>query len=662
LKGDGIASSVLALDSGGGMVIGADGALRANRIVITANGELTGHGLVTVGKVVNNGTIVAEDGVLKLDASVSGNGTAHIADLATLEITGSFSGDVVFDGETRAVLKLDEPDPKHFTGKIASLEAGDTIHFDVADLPGGALAHTEISGSNLILTFRNGKTWSYKLDAAYPDGTFTIKLTDRGADGEPTGYELTFQDASSQIRTGLSGAPTGNTSLDSLIWGWGAWAKGATITYCFGEQEQVKDAAHAHGETYLLDCDTSVGSWTQAEKNAFKAALDLYSEVTGLQFREVGSATKANLTWWQSHNLPADVGGASENPAQVPNGHLWQFFNADADALKFLKPGGQGLQTFIHELGHALGLAHPHDGGEEPDRSLFPNKTLDQTIFTTMSYNHGWTSEPITSTAFGDQGGLGAFDIAAVQALYGKNTNTRRGDTIYDLPLADRQGTGWSSIWDTGGEDTISARGEGASAKTWINLNEMPLGGEDADKFVSNIGGIAGGFTIARGVDIENAIGGSGEDEISGNDLDNSLQGGGGDDQIVGGKGSDTLEGGKGDDLLAGDKGEDRLAGGAGEDHFVLRQKSDSSMTDSDVIDDFSHGEDDRIDLRDLPSAGRLDFIGTAKFDGNGGGELRYISRGSNAAVHVDLDGDGTADMQIVLVDVAHLAKGDFML
>ena len=41
-----------------------------------------------------------------------------------------------------------------------------------------------------------------------------------------------------------------------------------------------------------------------------------------------------------------------------------------------LKPGGFDYITFLHELGHALGLAHPHDnGGTEADPSLiFPRR------------------------------------------------------------------------------------------------------------------------------------------------------------------------------------------------------------------------------------------------------------------------------------------------
>lgn len=49
---------------------------------------------------------------------------------------------------------------------------------------------------------------------------------------------------------------------------------------------------------------------------------------------------------------------------------------------------------------------------------------------------------------------------------------------------------------------------------------------------------------IAAGVIIENAIGGSGDDRLMGNDAANILRGGGGADELSGGGGSDTLVGG----------------------------------------------------------------------------------------------------------------------
>jgi hypothetical protein len=58
----------------------------------------------------------------------------------------------------------------------------------------------------------------------------------------------------------------------------------------------------------------------------------------------------------------------------------------------------------------------------------------------------------------------------------------------------------------------------------------------------------------------ENAIGGSGPDELDGNDLRNRLEGGAGDDDLDGDEGNDTFLGGAGNDDFTGDEGADRVS------------------------------------------------------------------------------------------------------
>ena len=48
----------------------------------------------------------------------------------------------------------------------------------------------------------------------------------------------------------------------------------------------------------------------------------------------------------------------------------------------------------------------------------------------------------------------GAFDIAAVQAVYGVNTSTRASDDVYLVPASNQPGTAYACIWDAGGNDT----------------------------------------------------------------------------------------------------------------------------------------------------------------------------------------------------------------
>ncbi len=68
--------------------------------------------------------------------------------------------------------------------------------------------------------------------------------------------------------------------------------------------------------------------------------------------------------------------------------------------------------------------------------------------------------------------------------------------------------------------------------------------------------------------DIEILEGAGGNDELTGNDEDNTIWGWGGDDTIRGLGGNDTIEGHEGDDLIYGGAGRDRLRGGAGADRL----------------------------------------------------------------------------------------------
>nr|WP_246728452.1 calcium-binding protein [Microvirga terricola] len=182
-----------------------------------------------------------------------------------------------------------------------------------------------------------------------------------------------------------------------------------------------------------------------------------------------------------------------------------------------------------------------------------------------MSYNAGWDSTPYNTT-YGAQGGLGALDIAALQALYGANTTTAQGDDVYELPNANQAGTGWRCIWDTGGIDAISA----AASQTDVIID---LRAATLEPHTSGAGGyasyqldVSGGFTIAKGVVIEDAFGGSGSDYLIGNAVDNDLFGNDGADELAGLDGMDTLHGDKGNDILEGGAGSDKLDGGDGFD------------------------------------------------------------------------------------------------
>jgi Ca2+-binding RTX toxin-like protein len=345
---------------------------------------------------------------------------------------------------------------------------------------------------------------------------------------------------------------------------WGNTLADASVTYYFA----------AAGENVMGEVTDS--DWTPYEKAQASAALNEFSRIAMLTFTEVSTRAQADFVLGKGF-LDSDLTGKMGPPDPDlgdRQGNGW--FNTNptywSDATGgLLAPGAYGYSNFIHEFGHGLGLAHPHDDGGGTGQ-LFqgvrrPTDTgdfdLNQEVFTVMSYNKGWETGPA-----GDSGTLlhgiaktpMALDIAVIQAKYGANMSWATGNDSYTLVAANGPGTGYTAIWDAGGADAI--RHDGA-APAVIDLRVATLRYEEGGGgFVSHVQGIFGGFTIANGVVIENAIGGSGGDTITGNAVANLLRGRGGNDRIDGLGGNDTLQGGDGADTLIGGAGNDLIRGG----------------------------------------------------------------------------------------------------
>jgi Ca2+-binding RTX toxin-like protein len=149
-----------------------------------------------------------------------------------------------------------------------------------------------------------------------------------------------------------------------------------------------------------------------------------------------------------------------------------------------------------------------------------------------------------------------------------------------------------------------------------------------------------------------------------------TANGGDGIDQIKGGTAVDTINGGIGNDKINGAAGADILTGGAGNDVFKYASASDSGLgAASDRITDFTIGQD-RLNFAKIDANAALAgdqafaFLGTAAFSNTGIGQLRYLTSGSDLIVQADVNGDGVADMAVILQGLAGqvLTAGDFVL
>ena len=130
---------------------------------------------------------------------------------------------------------------------------------------------------------------------------------------------------------------------------------------------------------------------------------------------------------------------------------------------------------------------------------------------------------------------------------------------------------------------------------------------------------------------------------------------------ITGNASDDTLSGGAGNDTLIGGAGSNTLIGGRGADHFVF---DSNTATTGNVIADFVNGQD-KIDLSAIDA---ITGAGTANdaftFDSNatsftGAGQVYF----SNGILYGNTDANtATAEFQVALTGVTHLAAADFIL
>ncbi len=354
---------------------------------------------------------------------------------------------------------------------------------------------------------------------------------------------------------------------------------GATLRISF--PQSLSQLSESLEETYSdpsaegLDPFTAFNAARQL--NAIQA-LNHWAEIADLTFDIVDPGEESDIYFF---GRDYDQGGGYSNGVNTDGGSAIRI-NTLGSGWNSMAPGGGGFRTLLHEIGHSIGLSHPgdYDVGDGATYETHADYIEDSSMYSIMSYfggsNTGYSGGPTDSAQIVT---ARAHDMWVVQELYGANWTTRTGDTTYGYNVngvvagGTYDFTGYDpdfgpvlTIWDAGGDnDWLDLSGDsndllldlnpGAFSSTHGMTYNLSLA------FAPTEAGPAG-----SNVTIENARGGSGDDDIIGNEEDNILEGGGGNDTIDGRGGDDTLEGGTGDDYLIGGFGVDSFDGGIGWD------------------------------------------------------------------------------------------------
>ena len=248
----------------------------------------------------------------------------------------------------------------------------------------------------------------------------------------------------------------------------------------------------------------------------------------------------SSKTTWAMGHFP----DASDTSSK--GGDIFLNINSPANSLPSYEKGSQGYFLLLHELGHTLGLKHPHDdgGNGRPTFSQIGFGGVDFDSFTIMAYEEqiGYDQKKY------DPGTPMILDVIALQYLYGINNTYNSTNTVIELSA---DGI-YKTVWDAGGSDTVTVSDEKTAWNIVLPYYKISTLSDELAGWAESSGNDANSNANSTLIwllgDIENVTGGAGNDIISGNLENNILVGAAGNDIIYCGKGDDTLTGGLGSD------------------------------------------------------------------------------------------------------------------